>query len=454
MSLLAISKDREIKDEIIQLANSLAVTQERLIQLAARVEDRELDVELKARYEKLQNAHKEAVNSAKWLRTQNIELEHRLEEHKPAVNNAVAARDIAFHKLKHARKVIRDLLAERPDMSSPQLTQQEIDEVLDESLSHSDSSSSDSDKTVRMGANMTSPSHSQVKRAKSSPVPSPHSLGVLSMSPVRNVVSPSGSTESINSPQSSRRISQPSMPSGSSSHALSQVQSPSSTRASPSSEPYQIHFKKPPGVSVLQEGPMTWQRLEAALKLDDNLVKALSNIALSPDVGMRLQIVKFERNIVAACLYDPILVDLPGPKSYILDWGHAEANRNLEKYIVNHKAIETDFHTFIFPTSENSWFYIGALQWSRVHLYDFWPELDEKNRKKILRKLCKRTNGEVGEEEMANLLDNKDLKQVCIELTAVGDSQISYAFATEVLGRQGSPYSPPRQERRAEGVKE
>jgi hypothetical protein len=65
--------------------------------------------------------------------------------------------------------------------------------------------------------------------------------------------------------------------------------------------------------------------------------------------------------------------------------------------------------------------------------------------------LCKRTKGEVDEIEMAKLLDNGDLQQLCIELTAVGDGQVSYDFATEVLGRQASPYSPPRGER---GVKE
>ena len=53
------------------------------------------------------------MNSAKWLRVQNADLERKLEQHKPELANALSAREAAFTKLKHARKVIRDLLEER-----------------------------------------------------------------------------------------------------------------------------------------------------------------------------------------------------------------------------------------------------------------------------------------------------------------------------------------------------
>lgn len=60
---------------------------------------------------------------------------------------------------------------------------------------------------------------------------------------------------------------------------------------------------------------------------------------------------QYQSKLVIACLYDPILVDTPG-KSYILDWDRNLAKRNLEKYIYRHKAIDTTFHTFLFPPSE------------------------------------------------------------------------------------------------------
>lgn len=72
----------------------------------------------------------------------------------------------------------------------------------------------------------------------------------------------------------------------------------------------------------------------------------------------------------------------------------------------------------------------------------------------VLRKLARRSGGELKEAEMAKMLDNGELQQFCIELTAISDPRIPHDFAIEVLGRQSSPYSPSRRERRIGGVKE
>lgn len=130
MSLLPIQPtDRPIKEEvcalslylrttltirqIVELAGALADTQAKLFQLAERLENDDSDEEWRVRYEEIKDAHKEAVNGAKWLRAQNVDLQHRLDQQKPEFDNAITARDMALQKLKHARKVIRDLLAER-----------------------------------------------------------------------------------------------------------------------------------------------------------------------------------------------------------------------------------------------------------------------------------------------------------------------------------------------------
>jgi regulator of replication initiation timing len=65
------------------------------------------------RCEDLERSLREAVNSAKWLRAQNEDLERRLNSHQPEIRGALDAREAAFRRLKHARKVIRDLLEER-----------------------------------------------------------------------------------------------------------------------------------------------------------------------------------------------------------------------------------------------------------------------------------------------------------------------------------------------------
>jgi len=95
---------------MIDLANTLATVQTGLQRIAARLEETEVQ---RNHYEDLQNSYDEAMNSAKWLRVQNADLEHRVEQHKPELANALSAREAAFTKLKHARKVIRDLLEER-----------------------------------------------------------------------------------------------------------------------------------------------------------------------------------------------------------------------------------------------------------------------------------------------------------------------------------------------------
>jgi hypothetical protein len=177
-------------------------------------------------------------------------------------------------------------------MSSPRcsgaLTQRDIDEALEDEINRSDSSSStstDSNKTVRLGNNIFSPFHSQ-EQLVSSPVArssgsSAASLQAspasLHMSPARSHASSARSpTRSISSPQSNKSaffspLSERSESFASSMHVLSRAHSPTSTRASP--EPMRIHFKNPPGVSNLQEGPITWAKLETALNLDEDAVR-------------------------------------------------------------------------------------------------------------------------------------------------------------------------------------
>ncbi|KAF8969476.1 hypothetical protein BDZ97DRAFT_246874 [Flammula alnicola] len=384
MALLESSSHRPIREEIVDLAANLAESQARLHQLAARLEENESE-SWESRYENLQNSYKEAVNSAKWLRAQNADLEHKVAQHRPEMDNALSAREGAFRKLGHARKVIRDLLEERRDMSSPRskgsLTQEEIDQALFDEFhrddSDSSSSSSGSQKTVRLGANSSSPSHVQVKPITS---PGPSTQRSAQLSPLLpasvtsrgNILRDDRSESEYSSAPSEQLESSQSLII----QALSPRQSPTSSRGSP--ETWRIHFKKPPGTSIIQEGPITLTRLQNSLNLDDDTMNSLQSLATSPDLSMRLQITLLRRKMTVVFLYDPILVEYRG-KSYILDWGRRQTNQNIERYIsttvraAEPTPMDSAFHTFLFPTSENSWFYVGAFQWSIVQLKDFWP---------------------------------------------------------------------------------
>lgn len=101
------------------MAATLADTQSRLQEVAARIRDSDTDPEnWQARYEELYRKSIETINGTKWLQTQIVDLEHKLEQQKPEIDNLLTARDAAFTKLKHARRVIRDLLDERVRLRS------------------------------------------------------------------------------------------------------------------------------------------------------------------------------------------------------------------------------------------------------------------------------------------------------------------------------------------------
>lgn len=91
----------------------LADSQRRLEQLVARLEAEEDSSVWKTRFQELEEAYEEERTRANELSHQNDELRRRLQQHRPEVDNAVDARAAAFRKLKHSRKVIRDLLGER-----------------------------------------------------------------------------------------------------------------------------------------------------------------------------------------------------------------------------------------------------------------------------------------------------------------------------------------------------
>jgi hypothetical protein len=144
-------------------------------------------------------------------------------------------------------------------MSSPRsndsLTEEEIHRALYDEFHHdivSESASSDSERTVR-GQVVLSPSYRGLGSISSH---SNFEFGSEGEHP-GYPTSKSGSSAKSESSQLSSQV-------------VLQRQNPGSTRSSP--DTWRIHFKKPPGSSVVLEGPITWERLESSLKLDDEKV--------------------------------------------------------------------------------------------------------------------------------------------------------------------------------------
>lgn len=149
------------------------------------------------------------------------------------------------------------------DMKSPirpsSIRQEDIDQALFEEFQPEDSPSTNTDKTIRLAATQASTnalaSTSQLSqesgqgsnRARTDRSASVDSLDVKSE---HSVASPLSQT-SPNSTQTLREQSQ-------------------KTCRGP---PWRIHFKKPPGTSVVTDGPLSLSTLEKDLSMDDYMVR-------------------------------------------------------------------------------------------------------------------------------------------------------------------------------------
>jgi len=167
-------------------------------------------------------------------------------------------------------------------MSSPRsngsLTEEEINRALYDEFQQnidrdgdddSESASSDGDRTVR-GQVVLSPSYK-----------GPHSPSSRSNSEFGSEGRPPRyATSRYGSSPGSRSLLQ----------LVSQQQQSPASRSSP--DTWRIHFKKPPGSSVVLEGPITWIRLESLLKLDDEKVGV--DVSEFPETRRFTIVLKFE----------------------------------------------------------------------------------------------------------------------------------------------------------------
>ncbi|KAH9482762.1 hypothetical protein JR316_0004862 [Psilocybe cubensis] len=443
MSLPDTTEQNSFKEEIVELARTLAEIQSRLQQLALRLEEKEKHSEISGRCRELEESLKVAVNSAKWLNAQNKDLQFRLDQSRPEIDRLLIARESACKRLKHARKVIRDLLEERGDMSSPRtqgsLSQGEINEALNDDFRPDDSSSSSndsaSDKTVRLNktplVELTNPI-------------SPSSEGIVSHFPLGRspiTLHTNTTTHSKNAtPSTPRSRSTLSFRTGNTSSSnLQSPQRPSSVthNSSPNSSTespgrWLIQYTKPPGSRALEvPHPVQSDVLQEFLNLDEDAMQSLQGTMTSSDISMRLHIVRLPIQHSVAFLYDPIFAETRQLKSYIVDWGRQQTNQNIERYILQHKEVDPVFEVFIFPIRQQKWYYVGPMEWSVVEGKEVWQGLQGKDRTKIISKLCKRSRGQVNGNEMEKLLDEAELHQICVEMKGVKDK---HEFEERVFG--------------------
>lgn len=97
------------------MTTSFSKLQVRLADLSRRTE--QVDEFWQTRVFELENTIKETANGSRFLSQQNAELERRIAQQKPEMDNAIDARMASFRKLRNAYRVIVDL-ADRVSLSS------------------------------------------------------------------------------------------------------------------------------------------------------------------------------------------------------------------------------------------------------------------------------------------------------------------------------------------------
>jgi len=407
-----------LRDELTGVTATLGCVHERLTEITRRLEEE--CVAYRAKIVALEAQNREILTAAKWLRVQNIEMERLVGQRKPEIDRAIEARDAAFRKLHHSRKVIRDLLEEskmgflsqgdskafRTCYHHTQAREQAENFIKsDRAVQGEDNTLSDldSDDTVRLkrdmgidlanhdGENQTSlligPSNHEQRRSE----------GIE-----RN------NLEASPKPDSKKSLSLHS-------------------RASSSDhEVWTIQYSKPPSSTELTFGPLTWDTLPVRLGLDKETMDSLEALGSSTEHCLRLHLTRD-----MAFLYDPIFLESPSA-SYIIDWGRKMINQKMEMHL--NQGVNPVFHTFVFPKKKDcgEWFYVGAHTWIVAEVWKVWPTLSPRSKQDMTKKLMGRCNGNFDESAIAKMLDDGTFEQFCVHISATSHRDESRNFAWKI----------------------
>ncbi|KAK2466093.1 hypothetical protein APHAL10511_001735 [Amanita phalloides] len=397
-----------LQEEMTAIGKALAEAQNQLAELVRRVQADD-DETLK----QLEDDNERLKNNINRLKNVNAALQQKAKAHKPELDRAIEARDGAFRKLKHARRVIKDLIEEREKIEnsqrsrtvSPALSAITIGSMKDRSSSTSSTtsanSSADSSRTIR----------SRPDRGRAVDVrrlTSPRSISSMEADLFPGQI--------VSTSEGSRSRTQSLARSQTTSVAPSSPRSSSSRTTNESS--WLIYFSKPPKSANLHRGPFSWGDLRHIFSLEDQTVSALRSLESEGRLQMRVLIMQD-----VAFVYDPIFADL-GQKSYLLDWGRKDDNERIVNFITLKGAV---YHTFVFPTSRIKWYYVGALSWKAVESRAIWPSLRQKAQAEIVRRLKARS---CAEEQLQERLATGDAEQISIEINGEGQDQASHAQAT------------------------
>ncbi|KIM91101.1 hypothetical protein PILCRDRAFT_164183 [Piloderma croceum F 1598] len=362
-----------------------------------------------------------------------------------ATDRAVDDRNVANRKLRHARKLIRDLLDERRvnrflhfidwnysrsnnycvqnglaaeyerlspisgilpsrEREAGTLSIVSLESLLRGASDTSKSSSEDTVRPERTGAVQDTRRNSpNVNTSRESPSGS-HTRGRVERTPKNREGGPSSSAGAA------------AETGGTSSTSSEQAQ-------------WKLHYSRPPLSSVITCGPMSWTDLARRLSLDDEMIASLRRLASGDEYGLPLQIID-----KLAFVYDPIILEGPSA-TYIIDWGRENRNMRDVRNVTHGRMGYPEFHTFFYPVKKDAWYYFGHMTWVPVgKLWSLWPTLKPMSRAKLTSKLRDRSGGKMSREEITRLIEDDCLEQNCFEISGNDSRAVtaSCSFASKM----------------------
>ncbi|KAG1752605.1 uncharacterized protein EDB91DRAFT_1243368 [Suillus paluster] len=370
--------------------------------------------------------HRDVVTENNAFRASNEELKRLLELGEPDAGSAIEGRDAAYRKLRHVRRVMRELLEDltpdsgnSPNESSSLLLQAEPrDRVQDRELGASPSPS------VQSRRNDVSSSSSG-----SGSTARPRSTGKGRSSPGMIPTSPSASTSRSRASRTGQTSSEYNS-SGSDPSVDLSVHAARNSSGGDDNDVWRLTSSRSPrSAEVICLVDMQW--LRERLNLDEDTIYSLESLGQADGHCFHMQIVD---NM--AFVYDPFSMDGPG-ESLLMDWGTPDANETVRGYVVKKRPRDRILHTFTFPVKRGVWYYIGAHAWNVKDLFEVWPTLNDKAKETVTAKLRRRCNRRHSQQDITEMIQDGRLQQFCVEVSSRSLKALSREFAKTRLGYEG-----------------
>ncbi|KIL70205.1 hypothetical protein M378DRAFT_156280 [Amanita muscaria Koide BX008] len=402
-----------LQNEMQEITQMVSDVQQRLVKVSKRCEERDNE-----KLKQLEEDNSRLRKGVKHLGVTNAELERKVKAHKPELSRAIDARDAAFNKLRHARRVIKDLIEEKEKgepnerpIVSPTFSTLDILSTMSPSSTSSRSSLS-SQKTVRGN------SHEKAIQ----PPGSPQSTRSTKRQDARVPLSPQTSTV-VGEQRSSADLGSP----------------PKSPKAE--EQKWSIYFHRLPKAAKVCKGPYSWDDLQQIFGLKDEIITSLQSLQSLGDLSMRVYTLQ---NI--AFVYDPVFLD-SGENSYFIDWGRKQVNEGIIDHFKDPG--QSVYYTFVFPKFKNMWYFIGAFTWTVANDWLIWPTLGRKSREEIVKNLKGRCC-EPDVNTVEELISSGKAEQICVLMDVrSGHDELTRQFAAQLgmalkSGRQrgGSDTTP------------